>query len=199
MTRSMLVFLVCCVLALGQAAPAAAQLGDLLSAPKTLIDRAIEARSAGDIAKDNAIVVEINGVMAKIGSVKASTEIYEQRLLVTGLFNDEATYRKFKKGVEDVKGVRKLYWHVTWMTPEDQKKRKLLDWSDVLAMSTKAQARLVGTRGVADVNFRTTADAFGTVYLIGRARSADEKTKALARARDGAGVRKAVDYVDVRP
>ena len=52
---------------------------------------------------------------------------------------------------------------------------------------------------MADVNFRTTADAHGTVYLIGRARSGEEARKALARARDGDGVRKVVDYVVVRP
>ena len=57
----------------------------------------------------------------------------------------------------------------------------------------------LGTGGVADVNFRTTADAFGTVYLMGRARSKEESRKALSRARDGDGVKKVVSYVEVRP
>ena len=63
----------------------------------------------------------------------------------------------------------------------------------------EAQARLVGTGGVADVNFRTTADSFGTVYLLGRARSKEEAKKALSRARDGDGVKKVVSYVETRP
>jgi hyperosmotically inducible protein len=183
----------------GLAGPAAAQLGDLLFAPKTLIDRAIEARSMADIARDNAIVVDVNAVMVDVGTVSVSTEIYEQRLLVTGLFDDTAKYEKFRKGVRAVKGVRKLYWHVVLMNEKDRKAKKLLGWSDVLVLRTKAGARMVGTRGVADVNFRVTADPFGTVYLIGRARSAEEKKKALARAKDGDGVRKVVDYVVVRP
>lgn len=66
-------------------------------------------------------------------------------------------------------------------------------------MSEKAQARLIGTAGVADVNFRTAADIFGTVYLLGRARSHEERSKALSRVRDGDGVRRVVDYVEVRP
>jgi osmotically-inducible protein OsmY len=66
-------------------------------------------------------------------------------------------------------------------------------------LSTKAQARLVGTAGVADVNYRTAADSLGTVYLLGRARSQEEADKALARVRDGDGVKKVVDYVEVRP
>jgi osmotically-inducible protein OsmY len=178
-----------------------AQLGDILGAPKTLIDRAIEARTTSDIAKDNEVVLKVNKVMADIGSVKASTEIYEQRLLITGLFDDKPTYDKFEKGVRAVSGVKKLYWHVAYMSKEDQAKNKatMADWKDVLELETKAKGRLIGTKGVADVNFRVCGDASRTLYLLGRARSVDEKTKALARVKDGDGVKKVVDYVDMRP
>lgn len=181
------------------AAPASAQLLDVLTAPKTLIDRAIEARSASDIAKDNEIIVKVNGIMANLGTVKASTEIYEQRLLVTGVFDDKALYDRFEQEVRAVKGVKKLYWHVAYVARDDSRRAQMLDWTDATVMATKAQARLVGTGGVADVNFRTTSDAFATVYLLGRARSSEEAKKASARARDGNGVKKVVTYVDVRP
>jgi hyperosmotically inducible protein len=178
-----------------------AQLGDILGAPKTLIDRALEARTTSDIAKDNAVVLKVNKVMADVGSVKASTEIYEQRLLITGLFDDKLTYDKFEKGVRAVTGVKKLYWHVAYMSKEDQAKNKatMAGWDDVLEMETKAKARLIGTKGVADINYRVCGDASWTLYLLGRARSADEKTKALARVKDGMGVKKVVDYVEMRP
>lgn len=187
------------LLALLGATPAQAQLMDVLTAPKTLIDRAIEARSTSDITKDNEIVVKVNAIMGKMGTIKASTEIYEQRLLVTGIFDDKALYDRFEKEVRAVKGVKKLYWHVSYLAKDDAKRKELLGWDDVLVMANKAQARLVGTAGVADVNFRTTADAYGTVYLLGRARSGEEGKKALARVRDGNGVKKVVDYVAVRP
>lgn len=187
--------------AVGATASSAWPLGltDVLTAPKTLIDRAIEARSTEDIAKDNEIVVKVNAIMAKMETIKASTEIYEQRLLITGLFDDKKLYDGFEKDVRAVEGVKKLYWHVKYMSAEDQKKAKLLDWPDVLVMSNKAQARLVGTAGVADVNYRTAANSFGTVYIIGRARSQEEHDKALARVRDGDGVKKVLDFVEVRP
>lgn len=180
--------------------PAHAQLGDLLTAPKTLFDRAIEARSASDIVKDNEVVLKVNQVMAEVKSAKASTEIYEQRLLVTGIFDDKPTYDKFEKGVRAVAGVKKLYWHVVYISAADQEKRKaeLAGWSDVLTLETKARGRLIGTRGVADVNYKLLGDSFRTLYLLGRARSAQEKTTALARIKDGDGVKKVVDYVDVR-
>lgn len=181
------------------ATPVSAQLLDVLTAPKTLIDRAIEARSAGDIAKDNEIVLKVNGIMADLGTVKASTEIYEQRLLVTGIFDDKKLYDRFERDVRALKGVRKLYWQVTYLAPDDARRKQLLDWGDVTVMAAKAQGRLVGTVGVADVNFRTTADAYGTVYVIGRARSGAEGKKALGRLQDGKGVRKVVNYIDIRP
>ncbi len=167
---------------------------------KTVIDRAIEARSFEDIAKDNEIVIKVNAAMAELETIKASTTIYEQRLLVTGLFDDKAIYERFGKSIRGVAGIRKLYWHAAYLGADVQRKRTdLLSWDEVLVMSTKAQGRLIGTRGVADVNFRVAADTFGTVYLMGRARSKQELDTAIARARDGEGVRKIVNYAFVRP
>ena len=180
-----------------------AQLGDILTAPKTLIDRAIEARSLADIKRDNEIVIKVNQAMADAGSVKASTEIYEQRLLVTGIFDDKDAFDKFTKAVKAIKGVKRLYWQVTYLSSADQDARRkagtMLDWADALAMETKAKGRLIGTAGVADVNFRIAGDAFGTLYLLGRARSKEEADKAIARTKDGDGVKKVVSYVEVRP
>ncbi|CUW40307.1 conserved exported protein of unknown function(containing BON domain,135-195) [Magnetospirillum sp. XM-1] len=184
---------------LALAAPAQAQLMDVLTAPKTLIDRAIEARSAADIAKDNVIVAKVNGYMGKNATIKASTEIYEQRLLVTGLFDDKATYDQFQKDVRSVEGVKKLYWHVTYLAKDDSRRKSLPSWADTVEMGIKAQGRLIGTKGVADVNFRTTVDSYGNLYVIGRARSQEEANKAVSRLREGEGIKKVVNYIDVRP
>jgi hyperosmotically inducible protein len=191
------------VLSVAISAAAYAQIADLLTAPKTLIDRAIEARSLADIKRDNEIVLKVNQAMADAGSVKASTEIYEQRLLVTGIFDDKDAYDKFTRAVKAIKGVKRIYWQVTYLSSADQETRRkagtLLDWPDALAMETKAKGRLIGTAGVADVNFRIASDAFGTLYLLGRARSKEEADKAIARTKDGKGVKKVVSYVEVRP
>ena len=77
--------------------------------PKTLIDRAIEARSSSDIYKDNKIVVKVNAMMADLGTIKASTEIYEQRLLITGLFEHTQVYDEFLTRVEAVDGINERY------------------------------------------------------------------------------------------
>ncbi|MEE8187691.1 MAG: BON domain-containing protein [Kiloniellales bacterium] len=184
------------------AAPGAqAFLDTILTAPKTLFERAIEARSSGDIVKDNKIVLAVNKIMADLGTIKASTEIYEQRLLVTGLFDDEALYEEFKTKTEAVSGVKKLYWHVRYMSEADQEKNEdeMLDWGDALLLDTKVGLNLVGTKGVADVNLRVAADAFSGIYILGRSRSEEEHKKAVQVARDTEGVSRVYDYIEVRP
>lgn len=181
--------------------PASAQLSDILLAPKTLIDRAIEARSAQDIGIDNRIVVDVNAIMIEFKTLKASTEIYEQRLLVTGIFDDKALFDDFSAKVAAVEGIKELYWHVVFISAEEREKRKaeLLGWDDVLVLNTKVGIDLIGTRGVADVNFRTAIDSFSTAYLLGRARSQNELDKALATIEKREGVAKVVNYAVVRP
>ena len=180
---------------------AAAQFGDSVWAPKTWFDRAIEARSSRDIAKDNQIVLKVNKVMANLGTLEASTEIYEQRLLITGLFDDKPTYDQFESGVRAVPGVKKLYWHAAYMSEDDQEKKSgdMVGWAAGVEMTTKAKARLLRAKAVADVNYRVAGDAFATLFVLGLARSADERRRAVTTVRQGDGVKKVVDYVVVRP
>ncbi len=198
--------LIAVIVALALAAPApqaAGQLLDILTAPKTLVDRAIEARSSKDIYEDNKIVTKVNGIMVDLGTIRASTEIYEQLLLITGIFNDKAKYDKFLAGVKKVKGVKKLYWHVTHMSKAAQEKglkdKKLLAWDDTLALDAKIGINLTGTRGIADVNFRVAVDSYANVYLMGRARSRPELDKALKVVRETKGVKRLYNYAIVRP
>lgn len=182
--------------------PALAEIfDDILVSPKTLIDRAIEARSSSDIYKDNEIVVKVNAVMADLGTIKASTEIYEQRLLITGLFDDTQLYEDFLAGVEAVDGIKELYWHVQYMGEEKQEVRKeeMLDWVDALELDARVSISLIETAGIADVNLRVAVDAFSNVYLIGRARSEEEFQKALQVSAETEGVGVIVNYIEVRP
>ncbi len=201
--RRLALFALIPILGLSAPPPSQAQLLDILTAPKTLFDRAIEARSTSDILEDNRIVAKVNGVMVDLGTIRASTEIYEQRLLITGLFNDKKLYDKFLADVKKITGVKKLYWHVTHMTENEQeaqeKKKELLDWVDALSLDVSVGLNLVATGGVADVNFKVAADAYSNVYLMGRARSRPEMDKAVKVARKTEGVKKLYNYAIVRP
>ncbi len=176
-------------------------LDDVLSAPKTLFDRAIEARSTSDIITDNEIVIEINAIMAELGTIKASTEIYEQHLLMTGLFDDAELYEEFRERVMEVEGIKELYWHVEYMSEEDQEanEAEMLDWVDAIELDARIGIHLFETAGIADVNLRVAVDSFASVYLIGRARSHEEMLKAVevTSATEGVGV--VINYIDMNP
>jgi hyperosmotically inducible protein len=171
----------------------------LAGCPITIVERVVEARSAGDILTDNEIVIEVNAIMAELGTIDASTEIYEQRLLVTGLFDDQALLDEFHQRVGEVAKVKALYWHVTYMSEADQASADLLSWDEVIILDSKVGVNLIAEKDIADVNFRVTADSFANVYLLGRARSQGELDLALAAARGTEGAKKVVNYVEVRP
>ena len=100
-----------------------------------------------------------------------------------------------------MEGVKELFWHVVFISEEEQEAREaeLIDWKDVLVLNTKVGLDLIGTRGVADVNFRTAVDSFSTAYLMGRARSQNELDKALGVVKKREGIAKVINYAVVRP
>jgi len=182
------------------ATPAFAQLGNILLGPKTIVEHAAESRSFADQAKDNEIVLKVNAVMAKIGTLQADTEIYEQRLLITGLFDDKAKYDQFYSGVKGIDGIKKLYWHAVYESADDQKKDKnLIGWAKSTELATKAGTNLTVAMKTTEQNYHVCVDSFAIAYVIGRAKSKAEHDQAIASVRGTSGVKKTVDYVDVRP
>ena len=153
-----------------------------------------------DIAKDNRIVIDVHSLMVELSTNKASTEIYEQELLITGIFADQATHDKFKYQVQRVRGLKELYWHAVIMSDEERERRTdVIAWNNVLVLETKVDVEMVLSRGVADVNFRAAIDPLGIVYLMGRARSQVELEKAMDMVANTDGVKQAVNYAFVRP
>lgn len=169
--------------------------------PVTLAERVIEDRSFSDIADDNRIVLEANAAMVDVGIISASTEIYEQRLMVTGIIEKQADYNAFLASIKAISGVKELYWHVAQMSEAEQEAQgdALISWTDAVALEVKVAANVVAATGINEVNYRVTTDSFSTVYLIGRALTQVELDQALAAARGTSGVKKLVNYVELRP
>ena len=103
--------------------------------------------------------------------------------------------------MEAIDGIKELYWHVQYMSEEDQEARKeeMLDWIDALELDARVGISLIETAGIADVNYRVAVDAFSNVYLIGRARSEEEMRKAVQVSVDTEGVGVIINYIEVRP
>lgn len=171
------------------------------AAPVTVVQRAMEERSAADITKDNEIVIDVNQLMAKYETISVSTEIYEQRLVVYGLLDDKATNDGFRKDTEAVEGIKQLHWHVLLMTEEEQKAKEdeMLGFSGGLKVKALIEKDWLDTEGINSLNYRVAVGALGEAYVLGRAFTAAERDKALAVVRNTSGVTNVVDYVEVRP
>ena len=169
--------------------------------PVTIGQRALEDRSIEDIAKDNEIVANVNGLMAKYETASVSTEIYEQRLVVYGLLNDKPTHDNFRKDTQAVEGINQLYWHVLYMSDEEQaaKESEMLGFSGGLEVKARVEEKWLETEGINSLNYRVAIGPLGEAYVLGRAFTGAEQDQALAAVRNVDGVTNVVDYVEVRP
>ena len=160
---------------------ARAEIEDIILSPKTLIDRALEARSTSDIVKDNEIILDVNAAMIKLKTYRPSTEIYEQRLLITGLFIDKITHDSLKEAVGQITDIKNIYWHASYPNnlTNNSNKNTYLNWNEALSIRTELKFNLIRTKGIADVNFRVSLDYTGTAYILGRARSEKERNRVL--------------------
>lgn len=168
---------------------------------KTAAELTIEARSTVDMVQDNVLLVQVNAMMAGMGAMRASTEVYEQRVLVTGLFSNRDRYLSYWRRLQTLAGLERLHWHAVYLVPEEEKhlKTQLLSWPEAVLLDNTVGVNLIRTVGIADLNLRVATDAFGTVYLMGRVRSDAELNRALWVASHTGGVREVISYVDVRP
>ena len=179
---------------------AASLLGLAACSPVTLVQRAVEDRSAEDIAEDNRIVIGVNKLMAKYKTISVSTEIYEQRLLVYGIVDDKAVYDGFRSEIGNIAGIRKLYWQVEHMTEAQQEAEgdRMIGFAEGLKVKAEIEADWLNAEGVESLNFRVAVDPLGAAYVLGRAKSATERDRAVAVVRNTPRVRSVADYVIVR-
>lgn len=87
------------------------------------------------------------------------------------------------------------------MSDVDQKadKNGIIFWARGLEINSKAEADLAVAKGVDHLNYRLATDAFATLYMLGRALSATERRLVFSHLKAIAGVRRVVDYIEVRP
>lgn len=169
--------------------------------PVTLGQRAVEDRSAGDIAKDTEIFSRANAAMAGNKTFAISTLIYEQELVAYGLIDDRAKMEAVESAFRDIEGVRQLHWHVAYMTPEERERRKasILNVAQTTRIQGEIEANWIEAEGVKSPNFRVGVDPLGHAILLGRARSEAEEKKVIDIVRGIKGVRQVTEYIYAKP
>ncbi len=169
-------------------------------------DQVADTRLAGSITtaltmKDKSLLLDVN------------TDVWEQRVLLTGTLSDPALKEEIVAMVKaDVK-VRELYDEIQIVSAEEQAQRRKAAQDQGQSeppkdgfgqsvndfwIETKINARLLTEPAVRSVNFRWRS-VRDTVYVIGRARSEQESERVLEICSSVDGVTGVKQWIHVRP
>jgi len=178
--------------------------------------KAFEDRTTSDQVTDTKLAASITtDLTAKDKSLllDVSTDVWEQRVLLTGAVSDPHVKEEIAAMVRADARVRQLYDEILIVSPEEQEKRrkaaqekeegepKKEGFSQTVNdfwIETKISARLLTDPEARSVNFRWRS-VRNTVYLIGRARSEAELQRVLEICKSVDGVIAVKSYVEVRP
>lgn len=178
--------------------------------------KAFEDRSTGDQVTDIELAASIAtdlGSRDKSLLLDVSTDVWEQRVLLTETVTDQKVREEIVAQVKADARVKALYDEIQIVTPEEQEqRRKAAEEKDKgepskegfgqtgndFWIETKISARLLTEPDVRSVNFRWRS-VRNRVYVIGRARSEAELQRLLEIFKNVDGVVEVKSMVEVRP
>ena len=169
------------------------------SSPTMILDAATtvaEDRTMSQVASDAGLKIDIN---AKLLSNKyrdlfldVNTNVYENRVMLTGSVETGAQKRRATLLVRGVKGVTKVINELQVVGDGT-----VTATANDLWIETKLKARLVGADGVSSINYRWRS-VNGVVYFIGVAQDRGELAKVVRLARGTSHVNKVVSHVRIK-
>ena len=171
-----------------------------LTAIKSVVEAAVEDRTAEDIASDLAIKGKLTAnVIDKMGSdvISIGADVYEQVVMLTGTVETGKQKTQAGRLAKNVEDVKKVFNEIVVIKAIDKEKGSVENYVDDSVIETKINAQLLDAGGVSVTNFRYRSVG-GRVFLFGRALSKGELKKAIAIVKDIDGVKNVKSRVFVR-
>ena len=175
---------------------------------------AFEDRITEDQVTDLKIASNLLGRLAqkdKNLALDIGVDVWEQRMLLTGTLDDGATIDTVVEMARADGRLKIIYNEIRLVsTSERAARREQSETSDSGAktglkqtvsdywIETKIKGQLLTAKDVRSVNYRWRS-VKNTVYLIGRARSAEELDSVLTFIRDTKGVGNVKHFVEIKP
>jgi len=173
--------------------------------------RAVEDRHTADFFTDAQIGTSLFSALARKDASLAmdiNIDVWEQRVLLTGTVADAKTRAEVAQTVRADKRVHKVFDEIQIVSADEVTRRRaakqqapakegLERFASDYWIETKITGQLLATRDVSSVNLRWRS-VRNTVYVIGRAQSADEHRKALDAIRAVQGVAQLKSFVEVK-
>ena len=149
-----------------------------------------EHRSLYTTAKDYTIRSEIRSKFADEGLLlDISTDVYNGRVMLTGLVNNDAERNRAEELTRLVSGVREIYNEI-----EMTDKSGIQAAAEGLIVETKLKVKLLTAKGVRSINYRLRA-MNGVVYVLGTAVSSEELDRVVSIAYATRDVRDVITHV----
>jgi len=149
-----------------------------------------EHRSLYTTAKDYTIRSEIRSKFADEGLLlDISTDVYNGRVMLTGLVNNDAERNRAEELTRLVSGVREIYNEI-----EMTDKYGIQAAADGLIIESKLKVKLLTAKGVRSINYRLRA-VNGVVYVLGTAVSSEELDQVVSIAYATRDVRDVITHV----
>ncbi len=175
--------------------------------------RAAENRQSSDFFTDAQIGTSLFSALAQKDAglaMDVNIDVWEQRVMLTGTVADAKTRAEVVHTVRADKRVLKVYDEIQIVSAEELARRRasvakrdagkkegLERFANDYWIETKITGQLLATRDVSSVNLRWRS-VRNTVYLIGRAQSAEEHRKAMEAIRSVDGVAQLKSFVEVK-
>ena len=177
--------------------------------------KAWEDRSTDDQVTDTKIGA---GILDRLASrdkgllLDVSTDVWEQRVLLTGALDNAREKAAVERLVRSDKRIRQLYSHIKIVSNKAKQARrqqaKKKDASEKkngfeqtvndFWIETKIKAQLLTAKNVTSVNYRWRS-VLNDIYIIGRAASTAERKKVLGIIRETEGVKSVRPHIRIIP
>ncbi|MBT3701117.1 MAG: BON domain-containing protein [Alphaproteobacteria bacterium] len=171
-----------------------------LTAIKSVVEAAVEDRTADDIGSDLAIKGKLTAnVIDKMGSdvISIGADVYEQVVMLTGTVETGKQKPQAGRLASAVENVKKVYNEILVIKAIDKEKGSVENYVDDSVIETKINAQLLDAGGVSVTNSRYRSVG-GRVFLFGRALSNAELKKAIGVVKGIDGVKNIKNRVFVR-
>ncbi|MBT4016827.1 MAG: BON domain-containing protein [Alphaproteobacteria bacterium] len=171
-----------------------------LTAIKSVVEAAVEDRTADDIGSDLAIKGKLTAnVIDKMGSdvISIGADVYEQVVMLTGTVETGKQKTQAGRLASAVENVKKVYNEILVIKAIDKEKGSVENYVDDSVIETKINAQLLDAGGVSVTNYRYRSVG-GRVFLFGRALSNAELKKAIGVVKGIDGVKNIKNRVFVR-
>ena len=154
-----------------------------------------EERSLGEVVDDVVVKASIKNKYFDTSDkifFNVDVEVSQGRVLLTGTVENSDLRIEATRLAWSIEGVRSVINEIQISNNDN-----ILDFADDLVIGTKITGKFILNEDIQSLNYNVEV-VNKVVYLIGIARSSEEKQKAISISKDVFGVQEVIDYIVVK-